>query len=244
MIFLGSVAAIVVCAPRLFETLLALMRQQFTSPGFGQDLLADQATQLQRVGIESLTSLVPVLGLICGAAVMVHLTQTGFLWLPQKATPDLSRLNPLHAVQRLFSFSQLGRLFLLVLKIVAMVVAGVTLIRHLLPRLIQLSTLPSDRLLDEGTDLLIQFATSIGAVLLIFGVIDYLFQKLKYERDLQMSPEELRDEIRAVQNDVSLSRKRSLASQTQSTLHADPTAETPTTDSRAFQNPKEKAHPK
>ncbi|MCH2132066.1 MAG: EscU/YscU/HrcU family type III secretion system export apparatus switch protein, partial [Pirellulaceae bacterium] len=45
---------------------------------------------------------------------------------------------------------------------------------------------------------------------LVFGVIDYALQKLKFERDLQMSPEELREEIRAIQNDVSLARRRHL----------------------------------
>ena len=39
---------------------------------------------------------------------------------------------------------------------------------------------------------------------------DYALQKLKFERDLQMSPEELREEIRAIQNDVSLARRRRL----------------------------------
>lgn len=215
VIFLGSIAAVILCAPRLFETLVALMRKQLTAPGFQQDQVSDQATQLQLVGIESLLGLLPLLGLICGAAVIVHLTQTGFIWLPQKAMPDLSRLHPLKGIQRIVSPSQFGRLFLLLLKIVAMVFVAAALIKHQLPKLMQLSAQPTDRLLDQGTDLLIQFATSIGAVLLVFGAFDYLLQKLKYERDLQMSPEELREEVRAVQNDVSLSRKRSRASQAQ-----------------------------
>ncbi|MDG2384636.1 MAG: EscU/YscU/HrcU family type III secretion system export apparatus switch protein [Pirellulaceae bacterium] len=213
VIFLGAVAAIVVSAPRMFEILSQLMRRQLSAPGMRHDQLADQATELQQVGIESLIGLLPVLGLICGAAVMVHLTQTGFLWLPQKMMPDFNRLNPFARAQHLVSCSQVARIGLLIVRIVVMLVAGAALIRHLLPNLLQLSLQPTDRLLNAGAGLLIQFSTSVGAVLLLFGVIDYLLQKLKFERDLQMSPEELREEIRAVQNDVSLSRKRSLTQQ-------------------------------
>ena len=230
VVFLGAIAAIVVSAPRMFEILLQLMRRQLTTPGLGRDQLADQATELQQVGIESLIGLLPVLGLICGAAIMVHLTQTGFLWLPEKVMPNFTRLNPIARAQHLFSLSQLGHTCLLIIRIVAMLWVGAALIRHLLPDLLQLSLQPTDRLLKAGSGLLIQFATSVGAVLLLFGVADYLLQKLKFERDLQMSPEELREEIRAVQNDVSLSRKRSLTQQALNAINDPYASESETED--------------
>src|SRR5688572_23430898 len=50
-------------------------------------------------------ALLPVLGLLLLAAVITHLGQFGFLYLPDKVALDWQRINPLHNYSRIFSIS-------------------------------------------------------------------------------------------------------------------------------------------
>src|SRR5262249_18019115 len=61
--------------------------------------------------------LAPVLGLLLLAAVLVHVLQTGFMWVPERLAPDFSRLNPLSGFQRLFSLSSAVRLVMGLFKV-------------------------------------------------------------------------------------------------------------------------------
>jgi len=47
--------------------------------------------------------MLPILGLLFVGGVAVDLAQVGFLFVPEKAMPDLSRLDPLQGFQRLLS---------------------------------------------------------------------------------------------------------------------------------------------
>lgn len=209
VVYLGAIAAIVLFSPRLFDYLLALLERQLTTP-VASSSFPDQVSELQATGMQSLVNALPVFAMLGVVAVMVQLTQMGFLWLPHKVLPDVGRLNPASRIQRLFSPANWASLLLQSLKVVALVTASFFVMKQLLPQLLQLSATAPEFLLSKVAGLLLQFATALGAVLLVFGVIDYALQKLKFERDLQMSPEEVREEIRAIQNDVSLARRRRL----------------------------------
>src|SRR4051794_12191554 len=72
--------------------------------------------------------LLPVLGLLLLGAILVHLGQFGFLYLPQKVALDWERINPLQNSGRIFSVSNLVHLGFGMLKIaLILAVAGTSL---------------------------------------------------------------------------------------------------------------------
>ena len=54
------------------------------------------------------THLLPILGLLMVAAIVVHLLQVGFLSLPGKLVLDVSRISPLRGLQRIFRWRPLS----------------------------------------------------------------------------------------------------------------------------------------
>ena len=54
----------------------------------------------------------PLLGVILLVAVMSNILQVGLLFLPEKVAPDISRIDPLQGLQRLFSMAGVVRLVL------------------------------------------------------------------------------------------------------------------------------------
>src|SRR5690606_2862770 len=48
----------------------------------------------------------------------------------------------------------------------------------------------------------------IASALLVLGVIEYAFQRWRYEQDLMMTDEELREELKELQGDPQLQQRR------------------------------------
>ena len=55
-------------------------------------------------------NLLPLFGLLLAAGVAVNLAQVGFLFLPEKLAPDITRLDPLKGMRRIFSLPGVMRL--------------------------------------------------------------------------------------------------------------------------------------
>ena len=86
--------------------------------------------------------LLPILGLLCLAAVAVNLLQTGFLFLPQRASLDLGRINPARGWQRIFSSVRLAHVAFGLLKLAAILGVAAVLLYNQREALLGLITLP------------------------------------------------------------------------------------------------------
>ncbi len=156
-------------------------------------------------------SLLPILGLLCLAGVAVNLLQTGFLFLPQRASFDLGRISPIRGWQRIFSAARMVQLAFGLLKLVAVfAVAGIVLYNQR-EALLRLVALPPAALAAEMSQLLLWTALKIGAALLLLAILDYGYQRWRYEQDLKMTPQELREELKNLEGDPQLRARRKRA---------------------------------
>jgi flagellar biosynthetic protein FlhB len=152
--------------------------------------------------------LLPILGLLCLAAVAANVLQSGFLFLPQRASFDLGRISPLRGWQRIFSAARMVHLGFGLLKLtVVLAVAGVVLYNQR-EALLRLVALPPPTLAAEMVQLLLWTTLKIGAALLVLAILDYGYQRWRYEQDLKMTPQELREELKNLEGDPQLRARR------------------------------------
>jgi flagellar biosynthesis protein FlhB len=152
--------------------------------------------------------LLPILGLICAAGVAINVLQAGFLFLPQKLAPDFANVDPLSGLRRIFSADNLVRLALGMFKVATVaVVAGVVLYSQR-DALLGLSGLAPSVLARQFVRITIGTGLKVGAGLLVLAVLDYAYQRWRYEQDLKMTPQELREELRNLEGDRSLVARR------------------------------------
>jgi flagellar biosynthesis protein FlhB len=152
--------------------------------------------------------LLPILGFLCLAGIAVNVIQIGFLFLPERLTMDLSRIDPFQGVQRIFSLNNGIRLgFSLMKTVIVLVVAGIVIYgqRHSIVRLAQL---PAPQLALQMTQILTGTAFRVGGVLLVLALLDYAFQWWKHEQDLKMTPQELREELRNLEGNPQVIARR------------------------------------
>ncbi|MEX2112683.1 MAG: EscU/YscU/HrcU family type III secretion system export apparatus switch protein, partial [Pirellulales bacterium] len=152
--------------------------------------------------------LLPPLALVALLAVALNVVQTGFLFLPGKLAPDLGRLDPLAGWQRIFSAGSGMRLSLSVLKLA---VIGAVAFGSVYQRRAELAGIGELELAGMAQflwDLCLWTSLKVGSALLILAAIDYGYQRFRHERELRMTPQELREELRNLQGDPQLAARR------------------------------------
>jgi flagellar biosynthetic protein FlhB len=141
-------------------------------------------------------SLVPVLimgAVLIGITLAVQSVVTGFGISLKKLTPDISRFSPLAKIKQLPRQNISG----FVQASIMIPVFGIAIYYLVADKIEVYLTLPL-RGLEDGT---VQMLGSLESLLwkaaglfLVFGIVDLVRQKSRYQRDLKMSKQEIRDE--------------------------------------------------
>jgi flagellar biosynthetic protein FlhB len=152
--------------------------------------------------------LLPVLGLMLLLAVAVNTLQTGFLFMPSRVLPDVSRLNPLAGLGRIASGRSAVRVVFGLVKVATIAtVAGASLYARR-EELISVSGLGLVEIAAFAWDVALWTCIKIGFTLVALAVVDYGFERWKFERDARMTPQEVREEQRTMQGDPQVAARR------------------------------------
>ena len=156
----------------------------------------------------------PMLGTLFAAAIAVNLGQVGFLFLPEKLAPDISRIDPLQGLQKIFSLRNLMRLAFGLFKILVIaIVAGVSLYHRARDdsRPERPGGFADPRYMSQ---ILLGTTMKIGVSLFILAILDYGFQRWKHEQDLRMTSQEMREEMKNLEgNPQMIARRRQVQRQ-------------------------------
>ncbi len=145
-------------------------------------------------------------GLLCVflLTVISRLAQVGFLWVPNRIKPDFNRINPANRSQSVVSADSLV-LFTrgLVLMAILLGVAGYGLWTD---RATLASTVSEFG--ASPVTLVSTWGLRLGCGLLLFALLDYVYQRRRFENSLRMTTEEVRAEIKAVEGSSQLANER------------------------------------
>jgi flagellar biosynthetic protein FlhB len=141
-------------------------------------------------------------------AVVANLAQVGFLFLPERVAPELGRISPLAGLRRLFSLSSTARLGFGLLKI--LVIGAVAWIDLYAKRdvILGLGGASPIEIASFLLGVLLWTSLKIALALLVLAVLDYALVRWKFERDLKMTTQELREELKSIEGDPQLRRRR------------------------------------
>jgi flagellar biosynthesis protein FlhB len=172
-------------------------------------LPADLLTLADRHLLQFAVVVLPLLGAVCLTIVLGHWLQHGPLWLPERMAPDVARLSPGTNLSRLGPAVGAGKGVLSLVKLAVLVGIAWHWSRANFYLIQGLMLVPIKQLAPQLGTLFLRFGCWLGLGLVIVAALDFAWQLWRHERELRMTPDERREEIRAVQNDVSHLRKRS-----------------------------------
>jgi flagellar biosynthetic protein FlhB len=152
--------------------------------------------------------LLPILGLLMLGAVLAHMGQFGFLYLPQKLAIDWQRINPLQNYSRIFSLSNVVHLGFGLLKVLLIVGIAGWCAWDERGRLMALSANTSAQIGVYLLSVLVWTSLKIGGALATLALFDYGYQYWKHEQDLRMTTQEMKEEIKTQQGDPQIAARR------------------------------------
>ncbi len=185
----------------MVEWLVGFAQRHWVSP---LELRGDAAWAVawwNGVCVELAKVALPFLGLMMLMGILVHITQTGFLFVPQKLAPDLERISPLQGLRRIFSVGNLLRLLFGMIKMIIIGAIAWAVLANQWPTILGLAGME----LRQGAAYMVQIILSttfqIALAMLVLAILDYGYQKWRYEQDLKMTTQELREEMRNLEGD-------------------------------------------
>ena len=134
-------------------------------------------------------------------ALLIGLAQVGFLFSTKALKPKPSRLSPLEGVKRIFSARGAMEIGKSLLKIAIIAPLMYYTILSEVPVLAALADEPVKEILVHLGLLALRVVSRALLILLFLALIDFSFQRFQHERDLRMSHQEVKEELKRTQGD-------------------------------------------
>ncbi len=156
----------------------------------------------------------PVLGLVCLAAIVATMGQTRLYFSSQGFAFKGERLNPLSGLKRLFSMRGLVEVLKSLLKIIVLGYMIYSVMLTEVPKLARLFELPVLEAAQQTGSLIMTIIEKAIIAFAFLGAADYFYQWWEYEKNLRMSKQEIKDEYKQMEGDPQVkSRQRSIQQQ-------------------------------
>jgi flagellar biosynthetic protein FlhB len=163
---------------------------------------------LQRLTAEIIYELLALLALPILATMLAALIssfmQNGIVFSAEPIKPKLEKISPIKGLKRLFSMRSLMEFFKGLLKITIVGIVGFIVVW---PQLGTLENLADFAIMDMLTFLgTLAFRMALGAtmVMAIIAVIDYIYQRYEYIKQLRMTRQELKEEFKQTEGDPTI----------------------------------------
>lgn len=161
----------------------------------------------------------PLLATIFIVAALGGFLQVGFTINPARLKVRWGKLDPLNGVKKLFSVRSIFTVGLSILKMSVVGIVVYVTLRDLIPRARNVGDSELDAILGLFTEAVFTIGFRVGAILLLLGIADLLWQRWRHGKDLMMTKEDVKEDakrgegdprvkgrIRAIQREIARSR--------------------------------------
>lgn len=201
---LGAFYSLKFLFPMIYETVREFM-ERFLS------VAADDGVGLAEIPGEFAGAVVkgalPILLISIALAVVATGAQTRFLFTMKKVKPKFSNINPLQGIKKIFSLKNTVELIKSLLKVVILAVILYTALKDDFSDVVR--TMDMDVKVSTAF-MLNSVMDMVMKVVLVFAVIalfDFIYQWWDYERQIKMSKQEVKEEIKQTEGNPEIKGK-------------------------------------
>lgn len=201
LVLLAGVVGLMYIGPAIWAAMLDVFRHDLRllfHPEMGTE---DARVLLQRALIRMLSAMGPFFAVLLAIGVGAGLIQVGFQLNTEKMAPDFDKLNPALGLQRLFSVAAVVRGLLTILKVVALGAVAYLVLER---RAGVITGLSRDRLAGAAAaawSVVLRLGLFLAGAIALVAVLDYLYQRRRFEQSLRMTREEVKRELKEDEGD-------------------------------------------
>ena len=163
---------------------------------------------MRELFVSALVLVLPFVLILLAASALAGFLQVGAVFSMEPIKPQLTRLNPVEGVKRLFSLRNLVELAKLLVKTLVLTVVVVLLVRYSLPTLLRSHWLEVGSILPLALRFFSLLAWSALACFIAIAAFDVWFQNWDYRRRNRMSIDEVRREYKEMEGDPHIRGRR------------------------------------
>lgn len=158
--------------------------------------------------------LAPVLITVLVISILSHYIQSGPVLATETIKPEWSKISPLKGFSRIFSKQSLVELLKSIFKILIIGGVAYSLIKKEISPILLLTGQDPNATLQYLRSISWSLLLKVGLVMLALAGADYLFQRWSYEKNLRMTKQEVKEEMKSTEGDPLIkSRIRSIQRQ-------------------------------
>lgn len=201
LVLLAAVIGLMNFGPDLWAALKEMFKYELPR-AFREELSTEDAAVLfARTAGRLLAALLPLFAVLFAVGIAASVVQVGLQFNTEKLTLNFDKLNPANGMSKLFSVGALVRGLLTILKVVALALVAYLVIEG---RAGIITSLSHDRLAGAAPAawaVVMRLALYLTGAVAAVAVLDYFYQRYKFEQSLRMTKEEVKREMREEDGD-------------------------------------------
>lgn len=187
----------------LKETMITFLNNYLT-----QSLSYDSVKKVTFIMVWRLAVVfLPIALPIMAMGILANFIQTGALFTTKPLKPDFSKLNPINGFKRMFSMRSLMELFKDIAIVLVIGIIGFNFIKDNYTYILTLGNLNPAAVLEAAGKLTISIFLRITLIMIAISIIDYIFQRYQYNKDLRMTKQEVKEEFKQDEGDPQIKGK-------------------------------------
>ena len=141
--------------------------------------------------------------------VVVNVLQVGFRFNSKKLQPNFKALNPVKGMGNLFGKKRgLVPVLMNFVKFTVIAVLAYQAVADRVLLIVSSQTIEFQQIFHLASGIIYSIAIRIGIVLLVLAILDYAYQWWKIEKDLKMTKQQVKDEMRSMDGDPQMKARR------------------------------------
>lgn len=145
--------------------------------------------------------LAPILLMLLVVGILINIAQVGFMVSTESIQPKLEKLDLIKGFKRLFSTRTIFNLFRDTFKIALIAYVAYLTYKGEMPNYIPLADQELGQILSFMARVSLKIILRASGVLLLLSILDYAYQKYEHEKQLKMTKQEIKDEMKQHEGD-------------------------------------------
>jgi len=192
----------------IFRAVLAISRYLVAGVCSSDPSVSDVQQLTHGVIVRMAWVMAPFMLLVAVAALASNMLQVGFVLSSTPIIPDFKRLSPISGLKKVFSMRGLVRLLVSLGKVAVIGTIAYATIRSEAVRFTTLVDMEFGDIFGYAASVVLKLGFRVGLALLVLAILDYGYQRWQYEKDLRMSRQEVREELKRMEGDPHVRERR------------------------------------
>lgn len=162
---------------------------------------AGMTALLKSTWTEAILAMLPSLTLLVLAALAAGLIQNGLIVSTEQLKPKLEKISLAKGVKRLFSMKSVAEFAKGIAKITIVGAVGIAIVWPAFSSFELLPTMGMMSWIGVMYSLVVRLLIGVLAIVTLIAILDYLFQKMQHLKEMRMSRQDIKDELKQSEGD-------------------------------------------